>query len=55
MKNQKKLCLLEKKFINRFDYDFNFGVVANKFIVKSIQNKKIEIYGKGKQKKELNK
>ena len=42
---------LSKKFTNRFDYNFNFGVVANKFIVRSLQNKKIEIYGKGKQRK----
>ena len=42
---------LSKKFLNRFDYDFYFGVVANKFIIRSIHNKKIEIYGKGKQKK----
>ena len=41
-----------QKFLNRFDYDFNFGVV-NKFIIRSIHNKKIEILAKVNKKNPL--
>ena len=40
-----------KYFTNRFDDDFYFGVVANRFVANSIKGKPILIYGKGEQKK----
>ncbi len=42
---------ISKYFNTRFDSDFFFGVVANKFIKKALNNEEIEVYGKGKQKK----
>jgi len=42
---------LSKKFSNRFDCDFYFGVVVNRFIFNSITNRPLLIYGKGEQKK----
>ncbi|MAV05495.1 hypothetical protein CBE37_01545 [bacterium TMED277] len=42
---------LSKIFSNRFDHDFYFGVVINRFIYNSLRKKPILIYGKGKQKK----
>ena len=35
----------------RFDYDFYFGVVVNRFIAMALKNKNLTIYGKGLQKK----
>ncbi len=40
-----------KFFKNRFDHDYYFGVVVNRFIFNSINKKPILIYGKGLQKK----
>ena len=40
-----------KYFTNRFDDDFYFGVVVNRFVANSIRGKPILIYGKGEQKK----
>ena len=40
-----------KYFTNRFDDDFYFGVVVNRFVANSIKGKPIFIYGKGEQKK----
>lgn len=42
---------LSKKFSTRFDYDFYFGVVVNRFIMKAIKKEFLPIYGKGEQKK----
>lgn len=46
-----KYTKIDKKFITRFDYDFYFGVVVNRFIMKAIKNEFLPIYGKGLQKK----
>ncbi len=46
-----KYTNLDKKFKTRFDYDFYFGVVVNRFIMKAIKNEFLPIYGKGQQKK----
>ena len=46
-----KYTSLSKKFSTRFDYDFFFGVVVNRFIMKAIKREFLPIYGKGKQKK----
>lgn len=46
-----KYTSLTKKFSTRFDYDFYFGVVVNRFIMKAINNDYLPIYGKGQQKK----
>ena len=46
-----KYTLLSKKFSTRFDYDFYFGVVVNRFIMKAIKKEFLPIYGKGEQKK----
>ena len=46
-----KYTRLNKKFTTRFDYDFFFGVVVNRFIMKAIKEDFLPIYGKGKQKK----
>ena len=35
----------------RFDYDYNFGVVLNRFIAMAIRKKPLTIYGKGLQEK----
>ena len=45
-----KYTLLSKKFSTRFDYDFYFGVVVNRFIMKAIKKEFLPIYGKGEQK-----
>ena len=42
---------MSDKFATRFDYDFYFGVVVNRFIMKAIKNQFLPIYGKGEQKK----
>lgn len=46
-----KYTKLSKKFTTRFDYDFYFGVVVNRFIMKAIKKEYLPIYGKGQQKK----
>jgi len=46
-----KYTRLSKKFVTRFDYDFYFGVVVNRFIMKAINKNFLPIYGKGQQKK----
>lgn len=42
---------LDPKLATRFDFDFNFGVVANRFIAMAMAGYPITIYGKGGQKK----
>jgi len=44
---------LRKEFNNRFDVDFYFGVVLNRFVAQAIHGQPITIYGKGLQKKPL--
>ena len=46
-----KYTNLSDKFVTRFDYDFYFGVVVNRFIMKAIKKQFLPIYGKGEQKK----
>ena len=38
-------------FNTRFDYDYYFGVVLNRFLAMALTNKTLTIYGKGQQKK----
>lgn len=41
--------LLDEKLINRFDYDGDYGTVVNRFLVQSIANLPITLYGTGNQ------
>lgn len=38
---------------NRFDFDFYFGVVTNRFVAQALIGKPITIYGKGEQRKPI--
>ena len=40
-----------KLFNTRFDYDYYFGVVLNRFLAMALTNRTLTIYGKGQQKK----
>ena len=42
---------LSTKFATRYDSDFYFGVVPNRFVDQAIKKENITIYGKGEQKK----
>lgn len=42
-----------KEFWNRFDIDFYFGVVTNRFVAQALSNKELTVYGKGLQKKPM--
>lgn len=42
---------LDPKLATRFDFDFDFGVVANRFCVMAIAQTPITVYGKGEQRK----
>ena len=44
-----KLVEQDKKLINRYDYDGEYGTVLNRFIVQSIFYKHMTIYGTGEQ------
>ncbi len=43
--------VLDPKLSTRFDFDFDFGVVANRFCVMALAGEPITVYGKGEQKK----
>lgn len=40
-------------FANRFDFDFDFGVVTNRFVAQALMNKPITIYGTGEQRRPI--
>ena len=42
---------LDPRLATRFDFDFDFGVVANRFCVMALTGEPITVYGKGEQKK----
>jgi len=42
---------LDPRLATRFDFDFDFGVVANRFCVMALVGSPITVYGKGHQKK----
>lgn len=43
--------ILDPRLATRFDFDFDFGVVANRFCAMAIAGAPITVYGKGEQKK----
>ncbi|GGE41608.1 NAD-dependent dehydratase [Pullulanibacillus camelliae] len=43
----------DEALANRFDFDFYFGVVPNRFCAQALANVPITIYGKGEQKKPM--
>lgn len=44
---------LHPEFVNRFDVDFYFGVVVNRFIAMALTGYPLTVYGKGLQKKPM--
>lgn len=42
-----------KEFWNRFDIDFYFGVVVNRFVAQALGTKQLTVYGKGLQSKPM--
>jgi len=43
----------ELRFTNRFDADFYFGVVTNRFVLQALTTRELTVYGKGLQKKPM--
>jgi len=41
------------EFTNRFDVDFYFGVVTNRFVSQALKDQKLTVYGKGLQRKPM--
>jgi len=47
------LTMIKPEYKTRFDVDFYFGVVVNRFVSQALKERKLTVYGKGLQKKPM--